>query len=61
MKLELWNLFREDVRDLFELTTSNMPRARCLGWKHGLRNTYMVVGSLLVTCIIGFIFVGYQA
>lgn len=24
------------------------------------RNTYMVVGSLLVTCIIGFIFVGYQ-
>ena len=24
MKLELWNLFREDVRDLFELTTSNM-------------------------------------
>ena len=25
------------------------------------RNTYMVVGSLLVTCIIGFIFVGYQA
>ncbi|CAJ1365905.1 unnamed protein product [Effrenium voratum] len=47
MKLELWNLFREDVRDLFELTTSNM-------------NTYMVVGSLLVTCIIGFIFVGYQ-
>jgi len=47
MKLELWKLFREDVRDLFELTTSNM-------------NTYMVVGSLLVTCIIGFIFVGYQ-
>ena len=34
MKLELWRLFREDVRDLFELTTSNM-------------NTYMVVGSLL--------------
>ena len=24
------------------------------------RNTYMVVGALLVTCIIGFIFVGYQ-
>lgn len=47
MKLELWKLFREDVRDLFELTTSNM-------------NTYMVVGALLVTCIIGFIFVGYQ-
>ncbi|CAE7360176.1 unnamed protein product [Symbiodinium natans] len=47
MKLELWRLFREDVRDLFELTTSNM-------------NTYMVVGSLLVTCIIGFIFVGYS-
>lgn len=28
MKLELWKLFREDVRDLFELTTSNMSFGR---------------------------------
>ncbi|CAE8595604.1 unnamed protein product, partial [Polarella glacialis] len=47
MRLALWNLFREDVRDLFELTSSNM-------------STYMVVGTLIMSCAISFIAIGYK-
>ena len=35
MDIARWSLFREDVRDLFALTTSNM-------------STYMIVGTLFL-------------
>mmetsp|Transcript_83439 Transcript_83439/g.150526 ORF Transcript_83439/g.150526 Transcript_83439/m.150526 type:complete len:1021 (-) Transcript_83439:152-3214(-) len=47
MRIALWSLFREDVRELFELTKANME-------------TYMVVGTLIVASAINFIVVGYK-
>mmetsp|Transcript_4991 Transcript_4991/g.11061 ORF Transcript_4991/g.11061 Transcript_4991/m.11061 type:complete len:826 (+) Transcript_4991:70-2547(+) len=47
MRLAQWSLFREDVRDLFGLTASNM-------------STYMVVGTLIVSCAMNFIWNGYK-
>lgn len=35
MRIELWKLFREDVRDVFELTRANM-------------DNYMVIGVLII-------------
>lgn len=37
-RIELWNLFREDVRDVFECTRANM-------------DNYMVVGTLIVASV----------
>ena len=39
MRIELWNLFREDVRDVFECTRANM-------------DNYMVVGTLIIASAI---------
>eukprot|EP00403_Amphidinium_massartii_P022959 CAMPEP_0178392872 /NCGR_PEP_ID=MMETSP0689_2-20121128/11900_1 /TAXON_ID=160604 /ORGANISM="Amphidinium massartii, Strain CS-259" /LENGTH=836 /DNA_ID=CAMNT_0020013455 /DNA_START=24 /DNA_END=2532 /DNA_ORIENTATION=- len=47
MRLAQWSLFREDVRDLFGLTANNMT-------------TYMVVGTLIVSCAMNFIWNGYK-
>ena len=38
MRIELWNLFREDVKDVFECTRANM-------------DNYMVVGTLIVASV----------
>ena len=38
MRIELWNLFREDVRDVFECTRANM-------------DNYMVVGTLIIASV----------
>jgi len=46
MRLAQWGLFREDVRDVFQLSTSNM-------------DNYILVGALIVTAVMNFIFVGY--
>ncbi|CAE7844406.1 unnamed protein product [Symbiodinium microadriaticum] len=46
MKIELWKLFREDVRDVFELTRANM-------------DNYMVVGVLIIASVMNFMAVGY--
>eukprot|EP00929_Paragymnodinium_shiwhaense_P103358 TRINITY_DN6682_c2_g1_i1.p1 TRINITY_DN6682_c2_g1~~TRINITY_DN6682_c2_g1_i1.p1 ORF type:complete len:1087 (-),score=227.29 TRINITY_DN6682_c2_g1_i1:138-3398(-) len=45
MRIAQWNIFREDTRDLFQLTTANM-------------STYMVVGTLFFSLGIGFMSVG---
>jgi len=46
MRIELWNLFREDVRDVFECTRANM-------------DNYMVVGTLIIASVMNFMAVGY--
>ncbi|CAE7239649.1 unnamed protein product [Symbiodinium natans] len=46
MRIELWKLFREDVRDVFELTRANM-------------DNYMVVGVLIIASVMNFMAVGY--
>ncbi|CAJ1341719.1 unnamed protein product [Effrenium voratum] len=48
MRLAQWGLFREDVRDLFALSTANM-------------DNYILVGALIVTAVMNFVFVGYPA
>lgn len=48
MRLAQWGLFREDVRDVFSLSQSNM-------------DNYILVGALIVTAVMNFIFVGYPA
>ncbi|OLP97240.1 hypothetical protein AK812_SmicGene20424 [Symbiodinium microadriaticum] len=48
MKIELWKLFREDVRDVFELTRANM-------------DNYMVVGVLIIASVMNFMAVGQSA
>jgi hypothetical protein len=47
LRLARWNLFREDVRDLFALTTTNM-------------STYMVVATLFLGFSISFVYVGLK-
>ncbi|CAJ1435526.1 unnamed protein product [Effrenium voratum] len=46
MRIELWKLFREDVRDVFELTRANM-------------DNYMVIGVLIIASVMNFMAVGY--
>lgn len=48
MRLAQWGLFREDVRDVFTLSQTNM-------------DNYILVGALIVTAVMNFIFVGYPA
>ncbi|CAE7196981.1 GIP [Symbiodinium sp. CCMP2592] len=48
MRLAQWGLFREDVHDVFGLSTSSM-------------DNYILVGALVVTAVMNFIFVGYPA
>ena len=45
MRIELWNLFREDVRDVFECTRANM-------------DNYMVVGTLIIASVRGRFVIG---
>ncbi|CAE6930854.1 PSMD12 [Symbiodinium natans] len=48
MRLAQWGLFREDVHDVFGLSTTTM-------------DNYILVGALIVTAVMNFIFVGYPA
>jgi len=47
LRLAQWNLFREDIRDLFTLTTSHM-------------STYMVVGTLFLGFTVSFVWSGIK-
>eukprot|EP00434_Breviolum_minutum_P042470 symbB.v1.2.037803.t1/scaffold5685.1/size24600/3 len=48
MRIQQWGLFREDIRDLFNLTTSHM-------------STYMVVGTLFLGFSVSFMWSGIQS
>mmetsp|Transcript_6298 Transcript_6298/g.17971 ORF Transcript_6298/g.17971 Transcript_6298/m.17971 type:complete len:957 (-) Transcript_6298:312-3182(-) len=47
LRMAQWNLFREDIRDLFTLTTSHM-------------STYMVVGTLFLGFTVSFVWSGIK-
>ena len=49
MRIELWKLFREDVRDVFECTRANM-------------DNYMVVGTLIIASagLLNAVFRGFS-
>lgn len=46
-RIAMWNLFREDIRDLFGITTSNM-------------NTYMVLATLFLGFVVEIILAGVK-